>query len=133
MYCLYSVFFSFLTAYTLFPGTFVFFVDLKPANPIIFRIIASSGSSSSTSFASFDFVPFVVFKVSICILSGPAAIVVLAFGPAGGFELGWEGPVEVCFGGGLCDFLEASIRGLGGEEGMRALVPLRAGERDRVR
>lgn len=53
IYCLYSVFFSFLTPYTLFPFTLVFFVDLNPVNPIAFRISATSGSeSSSTSMAS---------------------------------------------------------------------------------
>lgn len=49
MYCRYSVFFSFRTAYTSFPGTFVFFVLLKLANPIIRRIIAASGSESSST------------------------------------------------------------------------------------
>ena len=48
MYCLYSVFFSFRTAYTSFPGTFVFFVVLNPAKPIMARICAISGSESSS-------------------------------------------------------------------------------------
>ena len=60
-------------------------------------------------------------------------LVVLAFETVGGFELGCEGPVEVCFGGGLCDFLAASTRGFRGGERTRVLVLLRAGERDRVR
>lgn len=51
MYCLYSAFFSFLTPYTLFPGTFVCFVLRNPEKPIIFRISIISGSSS-TSIAS---------------------------------------------------------------------------------
>lgn len=51
MYCLYSVFFSFLIPYTLFPGTFVCFVLRNPEKPIIFRISNISGSSS-TSIAS---------------------------------------------------------------------------------
>ena len=54
IYCLYSVFFSFLTPETLFPFTFVFFVDVNPVNPIALRISAISGSeSASTSMASF--------------------------------------------------------------------------------
>lgn len=60
-------------------------------------------------------------------------LVLLALGPAGGFELGFEGPVEVCLGGGLCDFLGASTRGFRGGERAWALVLLRAGERERVR
>ena len=48
MYCRYSVFFSFLTAYTLFPGTFVFCVVLNVAKPIVFRNRAVSGSESTS-------------------------------------------------------------------------------------
>lgn len=55
MYCLYSVFFSFLIPDTLFPFTLVFLVDLNPVNPIASRISAISGSESkSTSMASFS-------------------------------------------------------------------------------
>ena len=54
MYCLYSVFFSFLTPYTLFPGTFVCFVVLNPTNPIAILIafVSSSSSGVSTSILS---------------------------------------------------------------------------------
>lgn len=48
IYCLYSVFFSFRTPYTLFPFTLVFFVDLNPVNPIALRISATSGSDSAS-------------------------------------------------------------------------------------
>lgn len=48
MYCLYSVTFSFLIPETLLPFTFVFFVDLNPAKPIVFRISAISGSESTS-------------------------------------------------------------------------------------
>ena len=51
IYCLYSVFFSFLTPYTLFPFTCLFFVDLKPANPIA-RLISATSGSESTSISS---------------------------------------------------------------------------------
>ena len=63
MYCLYSVFFSFRTPYTLFPFTFVFFVDLKPANPII-RLNATVSGSESSSGVSTAIVstPFTVFE-----------------------------------------------------------------------
>lgn len=48
MYCLYSVFLSFLTPYSLsLPGTFVFFVLLKPLKPINLFIAVSSSSSGS--------------------------------------------------------------------------------------
>ena len=61
MYCRYSVFFSFRTPYTLLPLTLVFFVDLKPANPIIRLKAAVSGSESSsplsTTMASAPFDP----------------------------------------------------------------------------
>lgn len=60
-------------------------------------------------------------------------LVVLAFGPVGGFELGCEGPLEACLGGGLCDFRGASDRDFRGGERTRVLVLLRAGERERVR
>jgi len=48
IYCLYSVFFSFRIPDTLFPFTFVFFVDLNPVNPIAFLIAAISGSESTS-------------------------------------------------------------------------------------
>lgn len=58
MYCLYSVFFSFRTPYTSFPGTCVFFVLLNRLKPMYFRMTASISSSStgpsSTSISSFD-------------------------------------------------------------------------------
>ena len=62
MYCLYSVFFSFLTAYNLsLPGTFVFFVDLNVANPIIFCICSCNSSSDvfPVSISIFPELPFV--------------------------------------------------------------------------
>jgi hypothetical protein len=46
IYCLYSVFFSFLTPYIWLPGTFLLCVVLKPVKPIIFLSRASSSSSS---------------------------------------------------------------------------------------
>lgn len=49
MYCLYVVFFSFLTAYISFPGTFVFFVLRNRVNPRAFFIARSSSSSSAGS------------------------------------------------------------------------------------
>jgi hypothetical protein len=52
MYCLYSVFLSFLTPYNLsFPGTFVFFVLLNPTKPINLFIAVSSSSPGSITAA----------------------------------------------------------------------------------
>ena len=76
MYCLYSVFFSFPIPYTLFPFTFVFFVDLNPVKPIAFRIAATSGSESSSTSSAGGFgstvveVPFVGFEGGIGDLEG---------------------------------------------------------------
>jgi len=76
IYCLYSVFFSFPIPYTLFPFTFVFFVDLNPVKPIAFRIAATSGSESTSissggaSGSTAAEVPFVGFEGGIGDLEG---------------------------------------------------------------
>lgn len=122
MYCLYSVFFSFRTPYTSFPGTFVFFVVLNPPNPIIFRIIASSGSSSA-------FAPL----VSTCIFSASLP----PFVSAGGFDEGCDdtGLASLRLLAGLEVSCGLATRGPRGGERARVLVlvPFRAGERERVR
>ncbi len=122
MYCRYSVFFSLRTPDTSFPGTFVFFVVLNPPNPIVFRIIAPSGSSSAS--------------VSTCIFSASSPP---PFESAAGFD-------EGCEGAGLASlWLLAGLEGSwgfatraarGGERArvfVLVLVPFRAGERERVR
>ena len=85
MYCLYSVFFSFLTPNTLFPLTLVFFVDLKPAKPIS-RCISGISVSESTS----------IF-VGVALPLVEEGLVELEGVP---FVLGAES--EDCLGGGRC-------------------------------
>ena len=142
IYCLYSVFFSFLTPDTLFPFTFVFFVDLNPVKPIALRISAISGSeSASTSMASFscfaagsveEVVPLTLAvgleSLSVLLLGGclDDEFLVKARGPVGGArsEAGLEG--------GLRDRGTLEDRG-GVRVRVRAEVCSLRGERDRER
>lgn len=144
IYCLYSVFFSFLTPNALFPGTFVFFVVLNVAKPIIFRIRAISGSES-TSMAVVelglvvgDLVPLVPLVAG----GGLSAMEVWGLrskfdragfrGSAGGWGFGGGGFV-VGFRGWVLAGVAFDNGSPGGERVRVEGLSLRGGERERVR
>lgn len=128
IYCLYSVFFSFRTPYTLLPFTFVFFVDLNPVKPIARRISAISGSESR----------------SISSLEGLGAVPLVGLEDGGGEGEGRgafceeRGPVGGavgrggCLGGGLMDLGGLEERG-GVRVRVRVEVGSLRGEADRLR
>ena len=112
------------------PGTFVFLVDLKPANPIIFRMADTSGSESTSMADPLAAGCGFAVMVSFFSLSGgsvPLGGFVEEVG--GGLALGLEGlwPTSVSFGGAFDD------GPCGGERVRVRAVGLRLGERERVR
>jgi hypothetical protein len=144
IYCLYSVFFSFLTPETSFPFTFVFFVDANPANPIARLIAAISGSESTSMLSSSaeafgsgvteEAAPLVGFEVPFLSggregVGGGGGLAELR-GPVGGM-LG-RGRSEAGLGGGLRD--RVRLEGRGGVR-VRVLAGGRSlrGEAERVR